>query len=286
MTIEADIINVLRAGKRCKPVPVGKVSFYHFWRHQPTPGAINVAWVKDNRSLQFAQVGYIKDYLEQAKSYLTKDRALFSYVNAFIAPSQLFADEVMRWYGAERPWFQFANYPYRITLPAGKENDIVYVDYSTAVFQRDLYLKLFALFDELYTLTGCTGTLVSRVFYHDIQSLGHSRWVRVVKPREYNYQSRFGILVNLTNFRGAAEALPRKLLLYLHCGMWPLIHGTFAESIYYCQRWGVRPLIYYGPKEAAQLMNRHAKTPRWKRDKFCIEERIGDLVGYLKRLGQ
>ena len=286
MTLEADVINVLRAGKRCKPVGVGKVHFYHFWRHQPKRGAINVAWVKDNRSLQFAQMGYHKDYLNQARAYLAHDRALFAHVNSFIAPTQLFAEEIMRWYGAERPWFQFANYPWRIaSLPDTKRDEVVYVDYSSTVFQEDLYRHLLALFDELWALTGCEGCLVSRVFYDQIIALPHSRHVRVLKPREYEYQSRFGILVNLTNFRGAAEALPRKLLLYLHCGMWPLIHGTFAESIYYCQRWGIKPLIYYGPKQAARLMG-NAKVPRWERDKFCIEERVKDLLTYLKGLGQ
>jgi len=266
-------------------VDIGKVHFYHFWRHQPKQGAINVPWIKDNRSLQLAQLGYVQDYLDEAKRYLAEDRKLFSYANAFIAPSQLFAEELMRWYDAERPWFQFANYPWCVTQSDDKQNDVVYVDYSTSVFQPDLYLRLFALFDELHVLTACTGTIVARAFHKDITALGHSRWVRVLKPGEYDHKSRFGVLVNLTNFRGAAEALPRKLLLYLHCGMWPLIHGTFAESICYCQKHGIKPLIYYGVKELAQLMGK-AGMPRWNKGRFCIEERIGDLVGYLKGLGQ
>lgn len=285
MGLEADIINVLRAGKRCKPVQVGKVHFFHFWRHQPKLKVINVAWIKDNRSLQFAQAGYVDGYLNEAARYLKIDRERFGWCNAFIAPTQLFAEEAMRWYGAERPWFQFANYPYRIQLSDEKRDEIVYVDYASTVFQEGFYRKLFALFDELYALTGFPGVLVCRVFHDQANKLPHRSHIRVVKPREYDYRSRFGILVNVDNFRGAAEALPRKLLLYLHCGMWPVVHGTFAESIQFCRGRGIKPLVYYGPKDAAQLMGK-AGQPRWKRDQFCIEERIGDLVEYLRGLGE
>lgn len=285
MGLEADIINVLRADKRCKSVRVGKVHFFHFWRHQPMMKMINVAWIKDNRSLQFAQAGYVDDYLVEAARYLQIDRERFGRCNAFIAPTQLFAEEVMKWYGAERPWIHFANYPWRVQAAATKRDEIVYVDYASTHFQRDFYVKLFALFDELYALTGCGGVLVAKTFYAEAKALPHRAHIRVLKPHEYDYRSKFGILVNVNNFRGAAESLPRKLLLYLHCGMWPLVHGTFAESIYFCRRRGVRPLIYYGPKDAAQLIGK-AGRPRWKRDRFCIEERIGDLVKYLEGLGR
>gem|GEM_PF-5394317 len=285
MGVEADIINVLRAGKRCKPIQIGKANFYHFWHHQPARGLINVAWVKDNRSLQFAQSGYLPNYLAEAIRYLEFDRKMFSYVNAFVAPTQMFAEEVMRWYGARRPWFQFANYPFRTATTEVKRNEVVYVDYSTTVFQDEFYRKLLAFMDELRTLTNCTGILVSKIFYEQINKLPHSRHVRILKPEQYDHQSKYGLLANLTNFRGAAESLPRKLLLYLHCGMFPLVHGTFAESIYYCRRYDIEPLIYWQVDDAAKAMAR-AKKPRWNGEQFCIEKRIPDLLGYLEGLGK
>jgi len=282
--VDAAIINVLRATKRCESVRLGKVHFYHFWRHQPVKGLINVAWIKDNRSVQFAQAGYLPSYLAKAQQYLNYDRQMFNYVNAFVAPTALFAEEIMQWYDVRRPWFQFANYPHRTQVPETKRDEIVYVDYATTVFQEGLYRKLIAFMDELYILTGCAGVLVPGVFYPQVSGLPHSH-VRILKLGQYDHQSKFGLLANLTNFRGAAESLPRKLLLYLHCGMRPLIHGTFAESIYYCRKWKIEPLIYWQVDDAAKAMGR-AKKPRWDREQFCIEKRIPDLIGYLEGLGK
>lgn len=286
--LHLQLVRLLRGAKRGKPVEVGNVRFYHFWKHPPQRGQINVPWIKDLRVAQFAMAGHIEGYLQEAIKYLREDRARFSPANAFVAPTQMFANEVMKWYGTERPWFQFANYPSRVvTLPKGdKRHEVVYVDYSSTVFQVDFYRRLFSLFDQLHVLSGMTSVLLVNIFKHEVESIRHGHHIRVLSLHGgYDLKSRFGILVNLTNFKQAAECLPRKLLLYLHWGMVPLIHATFAESIQYCRKRGIPPVVYYGVKELVREVDTMVSWPRYDRMKFCVENRIGDLEAYLKGLG-
>jgi len=285
--IEHALIDVLRGTKRCKPVQVGRAWFYHFWRHKPARGVVNVPWVKDLRCKQFAMMGYESDYLEQARRYLNQDRVSFYQAHAFVAPTPSFAEEVMRWYGAERPWVQFANYPSRVRVPDGeRRREVAYLDYSSTVFQEDLYRRIIAFYDELHALAGVAGIIVAGVFLNDIRALPHRDHVKVLSMSgEYDCRSQFGLLCNLTNFQQAAECLPRKLLFYLHCGMTPLIHGTFAESIDYCDRWGVQPAVYYSAEQAADLTEFQGWQAGGDRNRFCIQERIGDLVAELQKIG-
>lgn len=286
--VKVDLINVLRGTKRCKPVQIGRAYFYHFWRHKPARGVVNVPWIKDLRVKQFAMQGYVADYLQQAQQYLAQDRVSFYQCHAFVAPTASFAEEVMRWYGAARPWVQFANYPSRVKLPGGERRlEVVYIDYSSTVYQEELYLRIISFYDELYALTGATGVIVAApsVFLNQIKALPHRQHVKILSTSgEYDCRSRFGLLCNLTNFQQAAECLPRKLLFYLHCGITPLVHGTFAESIAFCERWGVQPAVYYTAQDAGALLN----IPTWRverRERFCIQERVGDLLAELKKIG-
>lgn len=294
--LELDLVRVLRGAKRCKPVRIGPVNFYHFWSHSPQYNLINVPWIKDLRIAQFAQAGYVEDYLQQAQHYLVEDRQRFAPVHAFVAPTATFAAEVNRWYappGGERPWFSFANYPDRTRLSNGpRRHEVVYVDYASTVFQEEFYRTLYGFFDHLHVLCGVKAVLLVNTFRRDVEALPHGPHVSVRSLRSpYDGLSRYGLLVNVTNFKQAAECLPRKLLLYCHWGLTPAIHGTFDESLRFCHKRGVRPVVYWGVKELAGEMITRARwgDGLWKkqahdREQFCIEERIGDLARYLRSL--
>lgn len=281
------IIALLRGERNCRPVQLGRLHLYHFWKHQPQRGLINVPWVKDLRAKQFAMSGYISTYLQEAQRYLITDAHKFSTSNAFIAPTETFANEVMRWYNAPRPWIQFANYPDKIKIGGGKRrNEILYLDSSSTVFQEEFFQRLFAFFDELYTLTGTTGVVVANIMKDKIAALPHRRHIKVLGMRgEYDCRSQFGLLCNLTNFQQAAECLPRKLLFYLHCGMIPIIHATFMESVFYLQRHDIPAWTYYSTEEAAANIENAAQWPGYNRQHFCIQERINDLLTELQRIG-
>ena len=121
---------------------------------------------------------------------------------------------------------------------------------------------------------------------NEIKALPHRKHIKVLSfSGEYDCRSRYGLLCNLTNFQQAAECLPRKLLFYLHCGMTPLIHGTFAESIAYCRSWGAQPAVYYSAEDAADLVEFEGWQNGGDRNRFCIQERIGDLVRDLRGIG-
>lgn len=295
---ELELVKLLRGAKRNRPVTIGPAYFYHFWRHEPQRGMINVAWIKDLRVAQFAQAGYIDGYLSEAIKYLDIDRRRFAPVHAFVAPTPTFAQEVNRWYaapGTERPYYCFANYPSRTRERTGpRRNEVVYVDYASTVFQMEFYQGLISIMDQLYTLAETTGVILANTFKDDVAGLvRHKPHIQVFSlSGGYDLRSRYGILVNVTNFKQAAECLPRKLLLYCHWGMTPLIHGTFDESIRLCHKRGVQPIVYWGPKALGQMLEvrRSWRPPDWKRcehdrDWFCVEERIGDLVKYLESLG-
>lgn len=284
---EKALVAVLRGVKRVQPVTSGPVNFYHFWRHHPERGKINVAWIKDLRVEQLAMSGYIPNYLYEAIGYLSEDRARYSAVNSFVAPTVSFADSVIKWYGGDRPYALFANYPSRIRNldSVSRRDEVVYIDYSSTVFQEELYRKLFAMFDEIHTVTGLDCVLVAGAMRARIEQLPRREHIKIKSINgEYDCRSRFGLLVNLTNFKQANECLPRKLLLYAHCGIVPAIHGTFGESISYCDQHNVPAIAYYDVEKLCAFMAEH-KPCSWNRDYFCIENRIKNLVKYLNGLG-
>ena len=264
---------------------------------------INIAWIKDLRSRQFADRGYEDGFLAQAQRYLSEDRQRFHSCHAFVAPTETFANEVMRWYGAEKPWFQFANYPLKVKKPSGlsamvRKREIVYIDNGSSLYQEQLYQAILLFLGEIYRQTKCAGVFIPpRNFHNDVLRLTIPNGVRVIDRRNWDKLSAYGLLVNLDNFRGAAESLPRKLLVYLHSGMYPVVHWSFTESIKFCQRNGVTPICYLGIDDLVTEMERIPDNlslsngmevdvlPPIKRNQFCIENRICDLVEYLKEMG-
>jgi hypothetical protein len=277
------VVGVLRG--RSDPVQVGRVWFYHLSRHKPRPGMVNVAWIKDLRSQQLADLGWHKDYLEQARTCLGTDRERFLRSHAFVAPTGLFAEEVMRWYGTRRPWTHFANYPHRRSFSGGskRRDEIVYIDNASTYFDGEFYCKVVSFLGRLLELSSCHGALVlnKRFYQQAVKEVPLVRGVRLVPINRYDFLSRYGLLLNLTGFRGAVSCLPRKLLTYLHCDMVPLIHAGFCESVQYCRGRGIRPNVYWGPKDLAAII-KTGPRPTWDRAQFCIDERIGDLVAYLE----
>lgn len=265
MTVEESLVTLLRGDRRCKPVILGRVHFYHFWKHQPMSNMINVPWVKDLRAKQFAMSGYIPQYLDQAQRYLISDANRFRTSNAFVAPTETFANEVMRWYGECRPWIQFANYPDKLKITGKRRSEVLYLDSSSTVFQEEFFLRLIAFFDELHAMSGIKAVVVAGVMRDKIALLPRRSHIKVMAAREYDGLSKYGLLCNLTNFQQAAECLPRKLLYYLHCGMAPLIHGTFMESIYYCKENAIDPLVYYTADEAADYISSGFPFPEYNR---------------------
>lgn len=285
---ERALVAVLRGEKGALPVDLGTLRFYHFWRHEPRRRAINVAWIKDLRSVQLAQTGYLEGHLEQAAQYLEIDRKRFRKCNAFVAPTTMFAHEVIRWYDVARPHFLFANYPHRQEEVAGpRRNEVVYLDGSTTIFQEELYRGILDLFAAL-DVHGIKGSLVSPWFHREIEGLSspplEKRHQPTVSQNGYDGRGAFGLLINTTNFKQAAECLPRKLLAYLHWGMTPAIDGTFRESIRYCYSHGVVPIIYHTQADLIKAL-KNPPYQAYDRQRFCIEERIGDLMGYLKSMG-
>lgn len=286
MDIQNSIIAVLRGVRRCQPVHIGRVRFFHFWRHEPGIGRINIAWIKDLRSRQFADRGYEDGFLAQAQRYLAEDKRRFHKCHAFVAPTETFAKEVMRWYGAEKPWFQFANYPTKMRMSETKRRrEIVYIDNGSSLYQEELYQSILLFLGEIHRQTKCKGVFIPpRNFHNDVLRLTIPRGVKVLDRRNWDRLSVYGLLVNLDNFKGAAESLPRKLLVYLHSGLYPVVHWSFAESIKFCRQNNIEPICYL---DIDDLLPRLQKVdpPPIARNQFCIENRIGGLVEYLREMG-
>lgn len=249
---------------------------------------INIAWIKDLRSRQFADRGYEDGFLAQAQRYLAEDRRRFHKCHAFVAPTETFAREVMRWYGAEKPWFQFANYPTKVKISeTQRRREIVYIDNGSSLYQEELYQSILLFLGEIYRRTKCAGVFIPpRNFHNDVLRLTIPRGVKVIDRRNWDRLSAYGLLVNLDNFRGAAESLPRKLLTYLHSGLYPVVHWSFVESIKFCRQNDIEPICYLSIDEIIEqftdIVHGCVVPGEFGRNQFCIENRIDELVEYLR----
>jgi len=248
------------------------------------PTLPNVAWMSDVRAQQVAYRAWRADNLARARRFLAADRARYARIDAFLAPGEAFANQVMTWLGGERPWHPFMCYPRRREITGWRRFEVVYIDHARTL-RKPYFQALAELMQKVKRLTGAPGLIVSR--YH---ARGVSRCVReygvFVKPEDqYDALSQFGLLVNVDGFADAIFALPRKLAKYLHYGIVPLIHATWHASWQYLADEGLPPLAYRRAGDIPALMDAVPEEyGRADRDRFCIEKRAGEILEFFERV--
>lgn len=145
------------------------------------------------------------------------------------------------------PYELFLNYPdYRYT-PDEKRDEMVYVDNSSISYAN--YGLIIDILNGIYDSTGIQTIFISTRFHSKLSNMDVGN-VKVIHKSEYDYRSRYGLLVGaMKNKYYASISLPRKLLYYLSWGMVPLIHEDFSSAIGYCIKNDANHLVYDKPKD-------------------------------------
>ena len=110
----------------------------------------------------------------------------------------------------------------------------------------------------------------------------HKFDVSSIPLQKYDYGSKYGILMNNNNFNQARQAMPRKFLIYIMCGMNPIMDKSWIEVKNYCMKYNINPLIYNQINDIDKSHNFGTWNPKY----FCMENRIIDLENELMRLSR
>lgn len=276
---ETSYINIISA--RTGSFVTGNVHFYYFVNTMPIKGLINIPYINDIPPMQLRYIGSSKDEIEKS---LNKYRDLAKSINAFMGLNKTFCETVKKLYciDADVPYGYFASFPPWFESPHIKRDEVVYIDNSSKIpygFREHL-----TFLDTISKASGIKTLFVSRKFTKEAVDIRNKNRLSIdVKSYDtYDFASKYGILMNTKNFNQAHMALPRKLLLYLMCGMKILTDGSWTESINFMIENGTKPYIY---KDANDINHLHEHdfgiiNPR----NFCLEERVKSLDEQLASL--
>ena len=256
-----------------------RVHLFPFYRFNPIYGKVNIAFVNDIRSKQYSLMGCKKE----SSQYLSLDKSRFRSLSAMITLNQPFAEDIFRWYGKEESeidWFQFLSYPSKIETVSPKRREIVFIDNSSVLFQDEFYNKLIHFLDTVgYEFNIPTKLVCSNIEFADkLNKRYKTNRTKCLSIYDYDYRSEYGILVDVANYGYLTLCLPRKLMIYLHCGMKVLVQYVFTESIKFMKDNGVTPLIF---DEIHTIEGLDKGARKYNRHKFSMDNQINRLIDFL-----
>lgn len=260
----------------------GSVHFYYFVNTMPIKGLINIPYINDIPPMQMQYIGNNENEIEKS---LNKYKNMAKSINAFLGLNKTFCETVKRLYciDANVPYGYFASFPPWFESPHKKRNEIVYLDNSSKIpygFNEHL-----TFLDMISKASGIKTLFVSRKFSKEAADIRNKNKLHVdIIHDTYDFASKYGILMNTKNFNQAHMALPRKLLMYLMCGMNVLTDSSWTESINFMIENGTNPYIYKDTNDINRLQYHDFGTicPR----NFCLEERVKSLDEQLTSLAE
>lgn len=250
----------------------GNLRFFDYTHTSPTPGMINVGYIRD---LPSSQLSFLKRPQTEVTAIFEQHKNMIKQLQGFVTMTDTLAKHIIEMYDLppDMPYMLFRNYPnWRIT-PDIKRDEFVYIGAIPVKF--DATLKFLS---DLKTKTGFDCKFIKRKYYENNPLTDSCMHVD-----KYDYGSRFGLLINENKFPQAEECLPRKILLYLMCGIYPVFHDSFVESINYCKSAGVDPVVYSTLNELVDRVKKHDYTSI-DRPRYSMEMREHELVSGLKML--
>ncbi len=260
---------------------------FDFTITEPVPGKINIPYIRDIPHLQSVHAhGRLRD----RRLIHEKLTARAHDLQAFLTMTDALADQIRTEYnlGANIPHGLFRCYPTGAICVSSthRRQEIVYLDnqsmYPVGFLEHLRFLALLA------NETGLPTKFVSRRMEPDANKLMRrvsrkAGSLQIVALADYDFRSYYGILQNTNNFNQAGVALNRKLLMYLACGMKPVIHRSFVAAIHYCRSVGVMPLVFETVVDIALTIKSH-NFGSWDPKFFDMDARIPDLKSELRRL--
>jgi hypothetical protein len=257
-----------------------RVHFFPFFKFNPIYGKVNIAFISDIRS---KQLNSLKDS-NNVDPYLSLDKQRFKSLAAMVTLNGSFAGDVMNWYGDDNStvdWFQFLSYPNKIKSVAPKRKEIVFIDNATCFFQDEFYSKLIQLLDALNKNNDIDTKIVcsSVAYSNELRVKYKNNLTDCIGLDEYDYRSKYGLLVDIMDYDYLQNCLPRKLMIYLHCGMKPLVHSVFEESIKFIKDNNVVPLVFDDIEDIDDLL--YERAPNYNRQLFSMEYRINGLINFI-----
>ena len=200
---------------------------FDFYKGNPQPGLLNVAYVRDIPLLQQDKnnIGHIRFCTVMEENKIDK-------VDCVIVPSHRMGFFVQQYIfkGKEVPYYVYRNYPRYIHKTAAKRNEIVFIDNSSC--NCDNYDRLLSLLNDINEATGVPVLFVSKKFATEAAALTQKYpAVKTMPLTEYDMNSKYGILLDGISSEYASFAMPRKFLQYLMLNMVPIIHTNFKECM-------------------------------------------------------
>jgi hypothetical protein len=211
---------------------------------------------------------------QKSRDALARFRKELATVHGFVTMTPSMAKSVRRSGKTTSTYYRFMNYPLWMAVPATRRKEVVYIDNSRVAYN---FSELIGFMDDLGRAHDVPMMLASQYMTPQAKKIAKGTCVTVRKLDNYDYASQFGLLLNVNNFNQAAECMPRKLLTYAMCGMRPLIHSSFTESIQYMKQRRVPAQIYSNISQ----INLHEPYKTWDGRYFSIEARIGELRSML-----
>jgi len=258
---------------------LGNLRFFDYTQTEPEPGAINIGYIRDLPSVQLDFIGKPRNEVLAA---LDLHRHKISRLQGFVTMTHTLARHIIQLYGLppDFPYEIFMNYPdYRpAPTPDEKRDEFVYIGAIPVKFTETL-----KFLTQLQDRTGFESFFVKRKNYKNNPLTNDCLHVD-----NYDFGSRYGLLINVNDFPQAAECLPRKILLYLMAGIYPVFHESFTESIAYCHDNGVPPIVYRTVDDLVEFINNNSSINNniIKRQHYSMEFREAELISKLDRLRQ
>jgi len=259
-----------------------KYAFYDYTNTDFINDALNFSYIRDLPTVQMEYQNFDKEIIDKTFN-LHKEKV--KKLNGFVTMTDTFARHIKNIYDINIPYVKFRNYPIWKDTQENKRNEFVYVANVPNRFEK--YIKFL---DELKEKINMKTIFVkySRSFYLR-KTFEYEENMKLLDYRistdDYDYSSKYGLLLNVDNYNQAEEGLPRKLLLYLMCGIQPIIHSSFVESINYCKNTGINPLIYDKIDDIVDNIKTH-KFSNINRKYYSFEERYVDLIHELNLLSE
>jgi len=247
----------------------------------PIKGLINIPYINDIPPMQLQYIGRNENEIEKS---LNKYKNMAKSIDAFLGLNKTFCETVKRLYCIDVPYGYFASFHPWFESPYTKRDEIVYLDNSAKIpygFSEHL-----TFLDMIRKVSGIKTLFVSRKFSKEAMDIRNKTRLLVdIKSYDtYDFASKHGILMNTKNFNQAHMALPRKLLMYLMCGMKVLTDNSWTECINFMIENGTNPYIYKDVNDI-NYMHEHdfgIINPR----SFCLEERVKSLGEQLTSLAK
>lgn len=240
-----------------------RLAFFDYMTANPIHGCFNIGYVRDIPHIQLQDGGFPPSKIASVfKIHHAKIRKL----DAFVTMTELLAKQIKNSYNIDIPHALFQNFPSWQPSPLEKRNEFVYL--GAKPIKSDMHESYLKSIEER------TQIKVLWKYYTRVNGLrGYIA--------NYDYASKYGLSVNATNFNQAREALNRKVLIYLMCGMFPVIHESFESIISFLRDNGISPLVFSSPIDIAEKIPTH-EFGTIDRKSFCIENRIPELLSKIR----